>query len=248
MRYAIISDIHEDVVNLELALRKISKLKCDEIICLGDIAGFSISNMIYFNTRNASECIRLVKENCSIVIAGNHDLHAAKATPRIHPEFEYPENWYELNYHEHLKASGGKVWLYEKDELNPLLTRADEAYLSSLPEKETLKILDETIFLSHYFYPNLTGAGQGFYEQPEDFAKHREYMDKHQAKVGFTGHYHFKGLFIARENKVLEKRFGLRHKILDGDLLSVPPLCGKNTNHGFCIFDTDKRTAEARRI
>ena len=37
MRIALISDIHEDVVSLKQALRKISKQKVDEIACLGDI-------------------------------------------------------------------------------------------------------------------------------------------------------------------------------------------------------------------
>ncbi len=41
MKLAIITDIHEDRVNLVKALRMIEKEACDEIACLGDIVGFS---------------------------------------------------------------------------------------------------------------------------------------------------------------------------------------------------------------
>jgi predicted phosphodiesterase len=78
MRLGFITDIHEDVKNLEKALSILSDQKCDVLICLGDIVGFTIPFYRYIETRNAEECVRLVKENASVVVTGNHDLFAIK--------------------------------------------------------------------------------------------------------------------------------------------------------------------------
>jgi len=98
MRIGFISDIHEDLHGLKRALDILGKWKCDEIICLGDIAGFSYPHYRHENNRNASECLRLVKESCSIVIPGNHDLYACRKIPEMNPGFSYPDNWYDMDF------------------------------------------------------------------------------------------------------------------------------------------------------
>lgn len=64
MRIAVISDIHANSVALAAVLEDISKFKVDKIVCLGDIVGYGPS---------PTEALKLVRENCDIVIAGNHD-------------------------------------------------------------------------------------------------------------------------------------------------------------------------------
>ncbi len=81
MKIAIISDIHEDYISLMQAVRLIEKKKCDEVICLGDIVGFSIPFYDYIETRNGSACVKWVKNNCKYTIAGNHDLYAVRKVP-----------------------------------------------------------------------------------------------------------------------------------------------------------------------
>jgi predicted phosphodiesterase len=39
-RIAIISDVHGDLHALQDALRKIERLRCDEIVCAGDLVDF----------------------------------------------------------------------------------------------------------------------------------------------------------------------------------------------------------------
>ena len=68
MKYAIITDIHEDIVNLKFAFQKIEKLGCDQVICLGDISGFCAPHYHYYDTRNATECLQLIREKCEIII------------------------------------------------------------------------------------------------------------------------------------------------------------------------------------
>lgn len=65
MRYGIISDIHGNLEALERVLEELKGI--DEVICLGDIVGYGA---------NPNECCELVRENCGIVLMGNHDAAA----------------------------------------------------------------------------------------------------------------------------------------------------------------------------
>ena len=77
MLLAIISDIHSDLPSLEKAMERIGRLKCDRIICLGDIVGYSYHYDHVLNGRDPDACCDLVRDRCHIVICGNHDLFAA---------------------------------------------------------------------------------------------------------------------------------------------------------------------------
>src|SRR6056297_3454194 len=105
MKIAFISDIHEDVVSLSIAINKITKLTIDKIVCLGDISGYNPMYYDFINTRNASECLKILKENCDIIIPGNHDYNSIRKIPEYHPGFNYPSNWYELDYYEKKEIS-----------------------------------------------------------------------------------------------------------------------------------------------
>ncbi len=67
MRYALIGDIHGNLESLEAILSSIAKEKVDQILCLGDIVGYGA---------NPVECIKIIQERCTKIVAGNHD-HAA---------------------------------------------------------------------------------------------------------------------------------------------------------------------------
>lgn len=71
MRYALIGDIHGNLEAFEAVLSSIEKEGVDEILCVGDIVGYGA---------NPVECIDLVKEKCTKVIAGNHDYAAIGLT------------------------------------------------------------------------------------------------------------------------------------------------------------------------
>ncbi len=69
MRYGIISDIHGNLEALSAVLDEIQNREIDQLICLGDIVGYGA---------NPNECIELVRQNCQIILAGNHDYAALK--------------------------------------------------------------------------------------------------------------------------------------------------------------------------
>lgn len=68
MRYGIYSDIHANLEALQAVFARLEQEKVDQYICLGDIVGYGA---------NPKECIQMVLEKKSLVIAGNHDYAVA---------------------------------------------------------------------------------------------------------------------------------------------------------------------------
>ena len=64
MIYAIFSDIHANMEAFEAVLNDIKRQKVDSNVFLGDIVGYG---------PNPNECIELLRENCDVIISGNHD-------------------------------------------------------------------------------------------------------------------------------------------------------------------------------
>lgn len=65
MRIAIISDVHGNLEALKTCLADIQKRNIDKIFCLGDIVEKGC---------HAEECVKLVRENCEVVVQGNCDV------------------------------------------------------------------------------------------------------------------------------------------------------------------------------
>ena len=65
MRIAIISDIHGNLEALKTTLEDIKKRNIDKIFCLGDIVE---------KGHHPEECVKLVRENCEVVVQGNCDV------------------------------------------------------------------------------------------------------------------------------------------------------------------------------
>jgi diadenosine tetraphosphatase ApaH/serine/threonine PP2A family protein phosphatase len=103
LRYAIISDIHGNREALDAVLESILKLKCDKILCLGDIVGYGAE---------PGYCVDRVREVSSAVVAGNHDF---AVLGRINIEYFNPH------------ARHATLWTRAK------LNEAQTKYLESLP-------------------------------------------------------------------------------------------------------------------
>lgn len=248
MRLAIISDIHEDLISLKSALRIIERSNCDEIVCLGDISGFSIPYYSYLGTRNAHECLSLIRSNCKIVVLGNHDIHAAEIIPKHCTFFDFPEDWYRLNYHDRHQLANNTLWLHEENDLNPLYKSIDLDYLRSLPEYEVFQTPDCNILLTHYVYPNISGLKKEFYTYGDEFQQHFQFMQQQDCSVGFTGHSHTKGFFMATEKSFKQYRY--RRKTLPEDpvCIGISPVTSSGNRNAVCIFDTYESQVELLRI
>ena len=159
MRLAIISDIHSNLEALSAALEAINKRKVDQIICLGDIVGYGA---------NPRECLRLVRERCSVVLLGNHDLAAVKT-----------EKAEDFNTTARIAAR----WT------NGMLLEEEKSYLASLPYSA---MLDDILFVHaspyepeefHYILSTRDAVdAMGFFTQ----------------RLCFVGHSHVPGMFSER--------------------------------------------------
>jgi len=67
LRYAVISDVHSNVVALEAVLEALSGAAVDRYLCLGDIVGYG---------PRPNQCCDLIRELDCICIRGNHDAAA----------------------------------------------------------------------------------------------------------------------------------------------------------------------------
>lgn len=240
MRIALISDIHEDIQYLNRALKRIEKKGADLIICLGDISGFSIPHYKYSDLRNAHECLLILREKCDIILPGNHDFHAGRIIPQSSEIFNFPDNWYDLDYRKKFNLANDSIWLHEENDLDPLYTPGDIEFLRSLPEYHVLETEKLNILLSHYVYPNLSGFKKGFYTSPGDFIEHFHFMNKLSCQISFTGHAHVKGFYM-----VSKSYFGhYKRKRLEKNnsplCIGIPPVTRNNNRSGFCIFDVER--------
>jgi predicted phosphodiesterase len=66
MRVAVLSDIHGNLNALEAVLEAMGD-RFDAVWCLGDLVGYG---------PRPNECAAVIREHCSTVLAGNHDLAA----------------------------------------------------------------------------------------------------------------------------------------------------------------------------
>jgi len=243
MRLAIIGDIHEDIESLVKSLNIIEKNKCDEIICLGDICGFTVPHYNYIATRNASQCLKLVRENCKYVIAGNHDLFAIRKIPNCCEEFEFPENWYKLPFDERKKIAKNHIWLYEDNELSALLNDDDIEFINLLPEFEIIEVDEQKIFLSHYIFPDITGSATNFIYDYNDYIDHEQFITEKGCDMSIFGHVHPDGLLLISNNKVDITANKIKNtSIVKG--FSVPCIAQTKQRNGFVIYDTINKSIE----
>ena len=216
---------------------------------MGDISGYSIPYYDYLETRNAHECLALIKDRCKTVVIGNHDMHAAQVIPQKCKSFDFPDNWYQLDYHQKRALANGTIWLHEENELNPLYSHQDIAYLRTLPEYSKDIISEKSILYSHYVYPNLSGfCKKVVYTFPDEFGRHFKWMEELGCTISFTGHTHVKGFYVVNSKKF--KQYNYKKVSLSDDLVcvGVPSISGTKDRRGFCIFDSEEMTVEAVRI
>jgi predicted phosphodiesterase len=242
MRLGIISDIHSDFFSLKKALQAVERQHCDRLVCLGDIAGCSIHYQDRYEGRDPDECVRLVRENCDDVVAGNHDLFVAGRIPDYFLELKYPTDWCQLSPEKRKKLSGDSVWLYD-DEIIFDYSPSTIEYFSSLPE--AMMIDNGQVYLSHFLFPDLTGSTKAEPGSKEGFSPHIRHLEKKKARLGLIGHAHPDGYIEISE--AISGVYGYRKNMVTHfpAVLIVPAVTRGPARNGFMMLDTDEMLAEA---
>ena len=239
MKIGFLSDIHEDVESLRKAISILEKAGCNELICLGDIVGYSVPMHKYIDTRNANECISIVRSNCSIVVPGNHDLYAIRRTPLFTSQFNYHPHWYDLPFDEREELADQRVWLYEDHDLSPMLSKKNRVYLESLEEFQKADFDGIQLFFSHYPYPDLSGSTTQFMTHQDQLKKHFEFLKINKCRLSFSGHRHVEGFSIAAENSFNTHHFDKVQLPADDCLwIDSPAICRSKKQNGILLFDS----------
>lgn len=243
MKLGFVSDIHEDQIRLKESLMLLEKEGCDEIICLGDIVGFTLPFYKYINNRNAEECINIVRNNCDVVVCGNHDLYAVKKVPIYKESFQYPENWYELEYDKREKLAKNKIWLYEDSELPINISPSSKEFIQNLPEFEVKEYEGINYLFSHFHYPDFTGSTLFFPSKTEHLEKHFNFMKEKECCVSFSGHGHPEGATIV-DDKIQHIKFGSHMGNREIKWVVCPCTANTSRANGVMTFDTQKSIFE----
>lgn len=110
--FAVISDIHSNLLALEAVLRQLEDDKPDAIFCLGDVVGYGAE---------PNECIELVRSVADgRTLLGNHDV----ATLQVYE-----------NYEEWFNPDAKLAVQYQRD----VLSQENMAWLGALPESHSEK-------------------------------------------------------------------------------------------------------------
>ncbi|GAB4277200.1 MAG: hypothetical protein Kow0068_00200 [Marinilabiliales bacterium] len=244
MKIGFISDIHEDIISLDKAIQHFNSLDIDYIVCLGDITGYSYPHYNYKSTRDASECVNIIKKNCKHVVPGNHDLFAIKKTPSISRNFNYPADWYQLPVNKREKLSKNKVWFYDKTDLQNNLTEKNINFLKSLNEFEIINAGNNNILISHFIYPDISGSSIKFPRSIFFFRKHFKFMKQNNCNISFCGHGHYNGAMIVNKlsfNIFKPGKYCLSDK---PKIIIVPCVAKSKSINAITIFNTFDNSLE----
>ncbi|HOH99701.1 MAG TPA: metallophosphoesterase family protein [Bacteroidales bacterium] len=246
MKIALITDIHEHNLTLENILRQAEMKGCDEVACLGDIVGLDTRFHHKPAQRSARRSLELIRTHCRWVVAGNHDLYAAKRIPQHANGFEFPATWFEMSAQERKKVSRGKVWTFEHEVDNDLDDQ-DIAYIHSLPEFLVLNENGQKLLFSHYLYPDFTGSTTQYMERHHHLQDLWQFMTQQGLLYAFCGHAHTSFPEFAFPGR--RSIFKAIHPIpsesifLDNKTAAIllPPVSGSAGKAGFSILDTQNR-------
>lgn len=216
MKLGLITDIHEQTSSLERVLLLAQTLGCDEMACLGDITGFDPDLYPPDAARSPSTCIRLVRENCRWVVAGNHD----REVPAMNPGLTDEDRDYLTSLPESLIIHTGVSKILISHYLYPDFTGSSLKFVRHLNQLDGLydylAMADVKLAFAGHDHP----AGVGF---------------------GYPAPYHW----TSRIRRAFHYMPFHRYE-LDGQLMVclLPALASRSGRPGFSVWDADSRTLD----
>lgn len=242
MKIGIIADIHEDVASLTEVLRILGHQGCEMLVCLGDILGFDGQHYGFGHAADGDECIRLVRENCAVAVAGNHDLFAIRKVPCFTAGFSYDNDWYTRKRIDRLALGKGRLWSYCEREESRLLKDESLDFLDQLPEFHTLNHDGMTIHCAHFLYPDLSGSTTRLPRWVPDLWPHLSWMKKQECTTGFSGHAHMEKMLTGSWYSLHGSDKPVHTLTRARSWFTCPPVVSGNVRSGFLILDTVLQT------
>ena len=214
MRIAIISDIHGNIHALENVEKDIRERQVDEIVCLGDMLNFGAF---------PKECLDWVRENCSVVLRGEHDTFTAMCDDIL------------LTNPEAIKSAD---WTYEQ------LSEEDLKYISDLP----LDLDYKNVVLTHD-EPSVPGS-MYFITSLKDA---KETMTCYKEQICFYGHVHIPLLFVKDNERIKVIQNPTEYSLKDNEKYlvncgSVGQPRDKDKRASYLIYDTEENLFEFRKV
>ena len=157
MLYGIIGDIHSNLTALNVVLDELDDAGVDDILCVGDIVGYAA---------HPSECLEIVRDRASAIVAGNHDWAAAG---------KVDTSCFNADARDSAKWTSNHL--------------SDEQlyYLANLPLLETID--DITLAHSTLYSPEYFDYVQTTYQA-------RMCFQRQETSVAFVGHSHVPVIFV----------------------------------------------------
>lgn len=170
MKYLIISDIHSNFEALKCVIEEIEKTRYDRIISLGDIIGYG---------PDPSECIKIVKEENVLSIAGNHErmlinpslrkfanINARKAIEWTEQKISISDEEFLRLLHDSLEDSFFPILYVHGSPNDP-----DEYILTISTAMRSLRTIESKginiCFFGHSHIPGIIDEDGNYYYQPE---------------------------------------------------------------------------------
>ena len=216
MRYAIFSDIHGNLEAFQAVLNDITMKKIQNLIFLGDIVGYGA---------NPKECIDLLQEKSSAIVAGNHDWGVAGKT--------------NISYFNSV-AQVAIEWT------NSELTLEDKKFLAQLPLKR-----EEKDFIYTHSTPINPHQWNYIFSEYEAVKNLQALTTK---RICFIGHSHIPIVFVLNQSGELLFTTKLSEVILEEknryliNVGSVGQPRDGDPRAAYGIFDTEKRTFSLQRV
>lgn len=250
MKIGIITDIHEDVAGLEKALKLLEKYQCDEIACLGDIVGFHPAFYSHIEKRSALGCLNLIRQHCKWIVAGNHDLFAAKSTgSQKILDFNLGLVHFLSDFNQSYEGFS-ESWVSYEGELPSDLDEKAMQFILDLPHGIIPDLSGFRCMFSHYVFPDLTGSTLNFIKLGKELNLLRNFLTAHNLNISFTGHVHPTSLGIGFPKKITgarKYRPAIRQKPFstlaihpEQTLIILPGIAGNRQHCGFSILDTEQ--------
>ncbi|MDP3462215.1 MAG: metallophosphoesterase [Bacteroidales bacterium] len=237
MRIALITDIHEDIIRLEKALAMLQSEGYDQMICLGDVTGFS--PLYYAHRADAEACVLLLRKYAHVILAGNHDLFTCRRLPSNHSELGIPSDWYALSPAQRKAVSAGRHWLYE-DEAESELSPESFRFLQQMQDFHVVEDQFGRYLFSHFLKPDLYGIRRRFPASVFGLRHHFRFMKQQGCNLAFIGHAHPPGPAVSKwmwwSNPVTNS-----YVLKKNEKIVICPalVSGQNASAGI-IFDTAK--------